>query len=309
MAGFSRTPTPVSSRISISQNQFQYSPTNPINEWSVSDNSELWEHSSRHLRTPESHCSSPYSDSRTSLQQSPNLQSPSVDSFQSPSKSFLRPFPPDKLDQENSVLSRNHSKVKRDLMGEIKKESARKPDFKSTSDKVSVGINTAMDMFTDRPEEKNTTDETVGVTSLPSQNYERLRSNFWPGLSEIIKPLETGSSPSNPSSPYLPPFAYGSSSSLDSAFIHKSTSDSIYASQTTRNQNSPNNDSRQQFLKNEPSCYQKTSSATPCGSYQVRINSHLYYDKLGFQHLGLFLILFHFCKTKIRFAHLNSTLT
>lgn len=288
MAGFSRTPTPVSSRISISQNQFQYSPTNPINEWSASDNSELWEYNSRHLRTPESHCNSPYSDSRTSLQQSPNLQSPSVDSFQSPSKSFLRPFPPDKLDQENSVLSRNHSKVKRDLMGEIKKESARKPDFKSANDKVSVGINTALDMFTDRPEEKNTRGDTVGVTSLPSQNYESLRSNFWPGLSEIIKPLETGSSPSKPSSPYLPPFAYGSSSSLDSAFIHQNTSDSMYAIQTIRNQNSPNSDSRQQFLKNEPSCYQKTSTATPSGSYQVRVNNcHFYYDELE-NYVGLF---------------------
>lgn len=277
MTSFSRTLTPVSSRLSMSQSRFSYSPSNVTTDWSTSDKNESWEYSSPRLRTPESHRGSPYSGSCTPIQPSPNLQSPSVDSILSPSQSFLKPFPPDKIDSDN--LLQQYRKVKRDILDDLEKcckNGKTGKDFKdTTSDKVSVGINTAPDMFATQYEDKGTTvDATIlkpGMSLLPLVRYEKPKSKLWPGLAEIIPTsFDTSSSPATLTNPFVSPFRCGFPPTSSSNFVPH-TPEVTYASQLNGNQNSTGSDFRQQFLKSESktSCYQQPSAATSYSNYQV----------------------------------------
>ncbi len=208
MTSFSRTSTPVSNR--TSQSSTNYSPSNASHEWTPSDNSESWDYSQLLLRSFESPRAPPYFISRTPIRQSPNLQSPSVDSryARSPSSdSFLKPYPPSKLENENVNLSqhyRNLSKVKRDLSEDInrcflKNENA-KSDRKANVDKVSIGVNTVPVNLNSRLETK-----AVGVDA---RTHRMPTSQFWPGLNDIVRPVDVNSSPSNPTSQFLPSLNY-----------------------------------------------------------------------------------------------------
>lgn len=255
--GYSRTSTPVSNR-SSSSNQFNstYSPSN-LTDWGVSENNESWEFNSP--MTPVSHRASPFAGSgrRTPIRQSPNLQSPSVDSYQSRSPSnesnFLKPYPPsDKVDND-TLLSPGSSQLHRG------KHDDRK-NFPRNISKTEISPSKPKNDNVKCMDKGTTVDANIFQASVPLLPYQSQKEHrFWPG--EDCRPFgDTNSSP-NPTSPFVPinpAFSYGSNYSFGVPDPYPFGAQQFNAA-------SP--DLSRQFVKNDE---KYSPSPSPLNNYQVR---------------------------------------